>query len=222
MLLGPTALDLSGDWSPVRDSTIHIFHAITTLNLTDNPHITDAGLSSLTALTALNLTRNKCITSDGLSRLESLTALNLTANDTVVDVRILAPRLRALSLAMASVHDTTRITDEQVSCMTRLQELNLDSNDVITDRGLVGLTRLQRLSLLDQDSVTGTYQPLVAQGGLLAIAVVELDVGLRLDKAGRIVEVSNVDLLFDGIGDILRGGGGGVRDESAMCVTTAS
>lgn len=213
-----TILDLSGDQSPMRDDTMHACHSITALDLSDNPHITDAGLVGLSALTTLNLTRNKRITSDGLRHLTALTALDLTENDTVIDVSALAPRLRALSLSMASVRKN-HITDEQVSCLTALQELDLSSNDLITDRGLVGLTQLQWLSILDQESVTGTYQPLVEQGGLARIATVEMDPGLGLDEEGRIIEISNVDLLIDGLGALIRPGGSGGGDHQDTMYT---
>jgi hypothetical protein len=139
-------LILRGAKSPVRDHHLRQLHhsdAVVLLDLSDNPHITDAGISHLTSLVTLKLARNTRITNDALARFTSLTTLCLEGNGRITELSAL-PRLTTLSLACCW---EAGVGDEALAKLTQLTSLSLAENTVITRAGLAPLRNLRYLDV---------------------------------------------------------------------------
>lgn len=175
-------LILRGGKSPVRDTHLRQLQhsdAVVLLDLSDNPHITDAGISHLTGLVTLKLARNTRITNDALVRFTSLTTLCLEGNRCITDLSAL-PRLTTLSLACCWEGG---VGDEALASLTQLTSLSLAENSVITRAGLAPLRNLRYLDVSFAEYIAASH------GHLSPDAKVHTQPGYYLED-GSVVELT--------------------------------
>lgn len=121
----------------------HLTH-LSSLDLSDNPSITETAFKNLSNLTSLRLGNNTMITDTARFYLTNLTELSLFDQTSLTDTSLLIlTNLKKLHLpSNKSIH----LTDTSVSTLTNLTSLSSRYNWLISDKS-IGL--LQNLTVLD-------------------------------------------------------------------------
>ena len=123
---------------------------ISSLRLSRDSKITDAGLKILLNLISLELLQNNTITDNGLKNCPNLTSLILSGNTQITDAGLQG----LLKLISLQVNDNNQITNAGLLKLSQLTSLTLIGNSQVTDAGLLNVPNLTSLLLQDNTQIT--------------------------------------------------------------------
>lgn len=134
------------DIADTRITGISHMTKLKTLNALKNRSLIDSDISPLTNLTWLNISSGNITNITMLTNLASLTMYD------VVSLPSVPTSLRLLALGG---NKAPQLYDDQVSILTNLTALDINSNVYITNAGISGLTDMRTLCLRENLMITG-------------------------------------------------------------------
>lgn len=125
-----------------------------TLNICDNHHITDRGISTLTNLTSLEMYTDNNITDNGISLLTNLTHISFVPY-AITDQGI----SNLINLTYIDLGSHPRVTFDGLSNLSKLRSIIIEEQEIIMDKNTIKvmeiLCNLRAMKLMNNSKIFG-------------------------------------------------------------------